>query len=77
MSLENVTAFKPMMLPRMRHLFSAGKCNAGSVNYSRTQGHMVRVAVFSHKFAVFSAIEQHKTLKNVCLCDFVTKEFLL
>ena len=57
----------------MRHLFSPGKCNAGSVNYSCTQG----LLLFSHKFAVYSAIEQHKTLQNVCLCDFVTKKLLL
>ena len=62
-----------MMLPHMRHLFSAWKCNACSVNYSCTQG----LLLFSHKFAVYSAIEQHKTLQNVCLCDFVTKKLLL
>ena len=57
----------------MRHLFSAWKCNAGFVNYSCTQG----LLLFSHKFAVYSAIEQHKTLQNVCLCDFETRKLLL
>ena len=78
MSLENVTAFKPMMLPHMCHLFSAGKCDAGSVNAISLLTHASTVSscnffcnsVINSRFSV-SYIEQHKRFQNVCLCDFV------